>query len=429
MNLSSTSERKIAGNSAAAVPGQGVAADRPQNIRRISIALFLAGFATFSLLYCVQPLLPEFARHFGVSPATSSLSLSLSTGFLAVAILCAAVLSEGVGRRGLMFASMAMAAGLNIVTALAPDWHLLLFARAAEGFVLGGVPAVAMTYLAEEIAPEQLGLSMGVYVAGTAFGGMIGRVATGMLAEYFSWRLALTAIGIAGLLAAAGFMLLLPPSRNFVRRPGFEPGYHLRAWEGHLRHAALPFLFAIGFLAMGTFVTIYNYAGFRLMAPPYRLDQTALGLIFAVYVFGIAASSIAGTLAGRIGRGKTLSGGILITALGLGMTAQQDLPILILGIVALTIGFFITHSVASGWVGRLATHSKGHASSLYLLAYYLGSSVAGSAGGWFWSKGGWNGVVLFTLALLAISLAAAWRVGVATRAVSLRTTSRLGRNA
>ena len=34
--------------------------------RRIAAALFLAGFATFSLLYCVQPLLPEFARDFGV---------------------------------------------------------------------------------------------------------------------------------------------------------------------------------------------------------------------------------------------------------------------------------------------------------------------------------------------------------------------------
>jgi YNFM family putative membrane transporter len=382
---------------------------------RISLALFLAGFATFSLLYCVQPLLPVFAQHFGVSPAASSLSLSLATGFLAFAIVCAAVVSEGLGRRGLMFGSMALAAILNIIAAFSPSWDLLLAARAAEGFALGGVPAVAMAYLAEEIPADRLGVSMGIYVAGTAFGGMMGRVGTGILTEYVSWRIALAVIGLCGVLAAAGFMYLAPRSRNFVRRPGFDPRYHAQAWLRHMRHSALPFLFAIGFLAMGAFVTIYNYAGFRLMAPPYRLDQTELGLIFTVYVFGIAASSVAGVLAERIGRFKTLLGGIIITALGAGITAQHNLTLIILGIVILTIGFFTTHAVASGWVGRLATHSKGHASSLYLLAYYLGSSLAGSASGWFWAKGGWDSVVLFTLALLALGFIAALRIAAATR--------------
>jgi MFS transporter, YNFM family, putative membrane transport protein len=99
---------------------------------RISLALFLAGFSTFSLLYCVQPLLPVFAQYYGVSPAASSLPLSLSTGFLAFAILCAAAASEGMGRRELMFGAMILAAALNVAAALAPSWHLLLIARAAE---------------------------------------------------------------------------------------------------------------------------------------------------------------------------------------------------------------------------------------------------------------------------------------------------------
>ena len=58
----------------------------------------------------------------------------------------------------------------------------------------------------------------------------------------------------------------------------------------------------------------------------------------------------------------------------------------------------------------MATEARGHAASLYLLAYYLGSSVMGSAGGWFWSAFGWAGVAAFTAAqfgaafLLAVSL-------------------------
>lgn len=274
----------------AATPGQKHYLTRGAGAyRRASLALFLSGFSTFSLLYCVQPLLPIFSQEFAVSPAESSLSLSLSTGFLAVAIVCAAAVSEGLGRRSLMSISLVGAALLTIATAFAPNWHLLLVIRALQGLVLGGVPAVAMAYLAEEIDPRGLGATMGLYVGGTAFGGMSGRVLTGIFAEYLTWRPALFIIGTIGLAAALGFIALLPPSRNFVRRPGFDPRFHAKAWLGHLRNPALPFIFAIAFLAMGSFVTIYNYAGFRLVAPPYGLNQTELGLIFTVYLFGIGA--------------------------------------------------------------------------------------------------------------------------------------------
>ena len=64
--------------------------------RRTALALFLAGFSTFGLLYTVQPLLPEFSRHFGVSAAGSAMSLSLTTGTLAVAMLLAGLLSDAV---------------------------------------------------------------------------------------------------------------------------------------------------------------------------------------------------------------------------------------------------------------------------------------------------------------------------------------------
>ncbi len=375
--------------------------------RRASLALFLSGFATFSLLYCVQPLLPIFSREFAVSPAESSLALSLSTGFLAIAIVCAAAVSEGLGRRSLMSISLVGAAVLTIATAFAPNWHLLLVIRALQGFVLGGVPAVAMAYLAEEIDPRGLGATMGLYVGGTAFGGMSGRVLTGIFAEYLSWRPALFLIGAIGLAAAIGFIALLPPSRNFARRAGFDPQFHLKAWMGHLGNPALPFIFAIAFFAMGSFVTIYNYAGFRLVAPPYELNQTELGLIFTVYLFGIGASSVGGLLGDRLGHFTVLLAGIVITATGGALTLFASLPLIILGIVVLTSGFFMTHSVASGLVGRLAHGTKGHASSLYMLAYYIGSSVMGSAGGWFWAMEGWSAVVIFTLAMMTLALLSA----------------------
>jgi YNFM family putative membrane transporter len=146
------------------------------------------------------------------------------------------------------------------------------------------------------------------------------------------------------------------------------------------------------------------------MAPPYDLSQTQVSVLFTVYIFGIVASSMAGAMADRLGRKPVLVTGIVLAGLGVLATLLHALAGMALGVVLLTVGFFIAHSVASGWVGRMASQAKGHAASLYLLAYYAGSSVMGSMGGWAWAHGGWPAVAGFTGALLAAALVLAWNV-------------------
>ena len=377
---------------------------------RVSVALFLAGFATFSLLYCVQPLLPELTRAFDVSPAQSALALSVSTGCLAVSIVLAGALSEGLGRRKLMFISMALAALCNLVASYLSHWHALLAARALEGILLGGVPAVAMAYLSEEIDPKGLGFAMGLYVGGTALGGMLGRVGMSAMTEFWGWRHALAALSVIDLLAALGFVLLLPNSRNFVKKNGLGSRYHLQAWGRHLHHKGLPLLFLIAFGLMGVFVSVYNYAGFLLSAAPYNLSQLQISHIFYAYLFGMVASPLAGGLADKHGRGVVLIAGACLMSVGVVLTMFQPLACIVTGIVLLTAGFFVAHSVASGWVGRLAQQAKGHASSLYLWGYYMGSSILGAGAGWFWSRWGWTGVSSVALLVLALVITLALRV-------------------
>lgn len=162
----------------------------------------------------------------------------------------------------------------------------------------------------------------------------------------------------------------------------------------HLANPELRSLFLVAFVAMGAFVAVYNYAGFRLAAYPFRLDQAKICLLFSVYLFGILSSSAAGAASDHFGHPRVMPDGFVIAVAGIALTFSEHTWIFILGVTLLTIGFFIVHSVASGWVGRLATRDKGHASSLYLLAYYLGSSVGGTAAGWFWRAEGWTGAVL-----------------------------------
>jgi len=407
----SASTAAVSAVTAVPMPGQRAAriAQGSPEFRRSNRALFFGGFSAFALLYCVQPLMPLLSREFALSAAQSSMVLSVSTGALALSLVASSAVSERLGRKPLMVAAMAIAAVMTLLCAYARNYPQLLAMRILLGIALGGMPAIAMAYLSEEIAPESLGLSMGLYISGSAFGGMAGRVLTSLLSDHYSWRAALAAVGVAGIGAAFEFWRSLPASRHFVPARGgwraLPAGFQL-----HWSDAGLPWLFSLAFLLMGAFVSLYNYIGYRLLAAPFSLSQSLVGMVSFFYLLGIYSSVWAGRMADRYGRRHVLWGVMLIMLGGLLLTLSNWLPLLLLGVAVTTFGFFATHSVASSWVGRRASSNKALASALYLFFYYFGSSVVGSATGIMWGRAGWPGVVLVLGAALVLALLVALRL-------------------
>jgi YNFM family putative membrane transporter len=89
------------------------------------------------------------------------------------------------------------------------------------------------------------------------------------------------------------------------------------------------------------------------------------------------------------------------------LTVATPLPVVVAGLVVLTMGFFGLHGIASGWVAARATALAGvpgQASSAYLVAYYGGSSVVGTLAGLAWSVGGWAAVLGLCGSLFAAAL-------------------------
>jgi YNFM family putative membrane transporter len=377
--------------------------------RHTNMAVFVAGWSTFALIYGIQPLMPVFAAEFSVSPATSSLVISLTTGVMAVAMLVMGSLSESIGRKPMIGLSIAATSTLTLLCAFTGDFWQLLALRALMGVAFAGMPSTTMAYLGEEIEPRSIGLAMGLYIAGAGLGGMSGRVLISALTDLGSWRMALGVLGAVGIGCALLFWRALPPSRHFAPQQ-MRPALQLRSLVGHLRDPALPWLFVCGFLLMGSFVTLYNYAGFRLLAPPYNLSQTAVGALFSVYLLGMVGSTLAGHLAERLGRRKMMWFSILMILIGAEITRAAPLWLIVLGIAVLTIGFFAAHSIASTWVTRRARIAKAQAASLYLFFYYVGSSVVGTLGGLVWAGHGWSGLVWLVTGLQIAGLLVALRL-------------------
>ncbi|HJV28813.1 MAG TPA: MFS transporter [Aromatoleum sp.] len=392
------------------------AQDRPQLIEantpafvRTSLAMFAGGFATFAMLYATQPVLPKLAAEFAVAPAKVSLSVSLGTAALAMMLIPASVLSDRIGRRWVMRISLALATLAAAGSAIVTDFTQMLVLRMLLGAVLAGLPASALAYLGEEVAPGTLGRSVGLYIGGNALGGMSGRFLVAWLTDLSSWRIAFAATGVLGLIATVVFWLCLPESRHFRTRRG-GPVQVLRNITQLFADTGLRSLFVIGFLLMGTFTSLYNYLGFRLHLPPFSLGQTAIGGVFLLYLVGSFSSAWTGQLVDRLGRRQVLWVMILGCGIGLMVTLADNLAAVISGVAIFTFGYFGAHTTASGWVSRRAGDRRALATAVYLTGYYLGGSVIGTLSGFAWQHDTWPGVATAIGLCVVLALIGALRL-------------------
>lgn len=382
-----------------------------KSFRKTILALFLGSFVTFADLYSTQPVIPVFAKQFGVSPAMASLTLSFATGTLALCLLLVSFFSENIDRKKIMGTALTLSALLSIcVSFIQDDLYILIAIRAIQGAVLAGFPAIAMAYINEEFHPKSLGYVMGIYVSGSSIGGLAGRLIVGVLTDHFSWNIAIGSLGALSLIISLAFWWMLPPSQHAVR-VRVSLSRIKTSLINNLRNNRLVLLFGMAFLLMGSFVTVYNFVGIPLMGPPYHLSQTLIGFIFIIYLVGTFSSTWMGKHADQYSRRVVLLIGIAIMLMGALLTLLDPLLLKIMGLALFTFGFFGAHSIASSWVGSLADKSeKAQASALYLLFYYAGSSIVGASGGLFLMKFGWGGVISAVSILILLAAACAMMV-------------------
>jgi YNFM family putative membrane transporter len=387
----------------------------PDDTRRVSAAVAAAGLSSFALLYSPQPVLPQLAAAYGLDPGSASLAVGVATGSLAVAVLPLAWLAGRVGRRRVILWAVLVPALLGLLLPLAPSFPVLLVLRAAQGVAIAGFAGVAAAYLADQLGTSRLAGAVGAMIAGNSVGGMLGRLGAGFAAGPLGWQGSQFAVAAVALICA-GFAAATLPDGSATETTKTGNGARARAGtEAEAGTAAGPEAagrtwavlgvpVAVGGLAMGAFVAVYNAAGFRLAAPPISLSPAAASLVFLSYAMGTMSSAAAGRLTARLGRTAALVAALGVTAAGSVLTAHSSLAVIVTGFAVLTAGFFAAHAIANAWVTADAPpRARGRAAGIYTLCYYLGSGAGGTAGAIVYGHAGWPWLIAMTCGWLLLA--------------------------
>ena len=380
-------------------------APKTAGFRRLMTGLFFAGVATFAQLYSPQGLLPLIASDMQVTADQAALLISASTIGLALAVIPWSFVGDRLGRKPAMTISIVAACLFGIGATLAPTFGLILGFRVLEGVALGGVPALAMAYLNEEVHPAAAGQSAGTFIAGTVLGGLLGRMVVAPLGEWYHWRIGMGVVLALAIAAAVCFLLLTPTAKKFEpTTTSVRNGISLITTN--LRSPVLVVMYLQGMLLMGGFVAVYNFLGFYLLDDPFNLPVSVVSLVFLAYLIGTVSSPWAGRMASKYRPSRILMALSASMIVGLLLTLVPNIWVLLAGVLVFTGAFFGAHSVASGWAGAAAEGGRAQSTSLYNLFYYTGSSFFGWLGGIFLRHYGWPGTALMTVGLTTCALVA-----------------------
>ncbi|MBV2091419.1 MAG: MFS transporter [Candidatus Thiodiazotropha sp. (ex Ctena orbiculata)] len=370
---------------------------------RATLALCIGSVMVFSNLYITQPLLPQLVEVFDIDSLQATLSLSVATLSLGGALLLLGPLSDAFGRRVIIHISLLLLCLTTFATAFVSDYHTLLILRGLQGVFIAGLPAAAMAYMGEEFEPQGLLLAVGLYIGANSFGGVSGRLISGLVAAEWGWSSSFLVLAGFDLLCVVLVIWLLPASSRFQPKP-FRPSPVINGLATHLRNPLILAACFVGGLNFMIFVNQYSYITFVLAAEPFGLSSSWLGMLFLTYLSGTLAAALSGRLVRNRSQPIAMGVGIVLFMCGTLMTLNQQLFWIITGLFINALGFFFSHSLAAGWVAGHAKRHRGSATSLYLMFYYAGATLGSFYLEPFWRWLGWSGVVTASLLILGFTL-------------------------
>lgn len=392
-------------------------------LRRDTLALT----ALLALLTAVGPLsvdmylpsLPDIGQALGAPVPQVQLTLS---GFLlgfAIGQIVYGPVSDHVGRRPVLQATLAIYVAASIGCALAPSIEMLIVLRGVQALGVAAAPVLARAIVRDLYAGARAGRELSRMGSIMALAPAVAPSLGGLLQTLIGWQANFYLMAACGLYAFVVVTLLLPET---VRRPPsgvMSLSSIVRGYGQFLRHRGFLSYLAILSAAYGGLFAWISGSSFALQVL-YGQSALAFGFTFAASTLGyLVGTVIAAKLVSRLGLDRTiLWGGVGLAAGGLAMLVATAIDLrsplalaLLVAVYLVGLGLAFPQSIA----GALTPFPDraGAASSVLGFIQQVVASVIGIAVGHSLSRSALPlAAIIAALGVLALVLAVfnrSWR--------------------
>lgn len=362
------------------------------------IAVFVVGFFAFLQVYSIQAILPVLMKDLSASAVQVGISVGMTVTAIALLSPFIGMISDSIGRKKIIITALLMLSIPTALVGISHNVHELNIWRFLQGLTVPGMTVVLIAYIAEEF-PSHIAKITAYYVSGTVLGGFCGRFILGYLHDLIGWRYAFFVMAAITVIGALVVAYLLPSSNRFYKNKNFKAAF--ATLKSHCHNKDVLSACALGACVLFSLVGCFTFVNLHLADAPYHLSTTALANIFLVYLIGMVITPFSTRLIVRFGIYHTIIAAIALSFGGLLITLSAPLWAVIVGLVLMCTGVFITQTATISHIGSSVSTGRSLASGLYYMSYYAGGSLGAWACGIAYSHGDWLGVVVL-IALLQL---------------------------
>lgn len=379
-------------------------ADAPALPLPVLTVMSVASGAGIANLYYNQPLLEQMARTLPASEELIGLVPTLTQVGYAIGMLLLVPLGDMLPRRRLALLFTLLTAAMALGTALSPTLPVLLGFSLLLG-VSNMTPQLLIPLAATLSTPEDRGRVIGVMLSGIFAGVLLSRTLAGFVGDAFGWRAMFWLATALMLILTAALAVILPATA-----PTYQGRYRdllgsvltLVREQPVLQEACL-----FGFTLFAAFMIFWSNLIHLMVAPPFELGATAVGLFGILGVAAALMSPVVGRLADR-GLARGVAGAMIIftiASFGVFWLGRTSLVWIGVGVLAMDLGTQLAHVSNQSRILNLAPGAQSRIQTAYMTAYFAGGGFGAAIGSAAWSHWGWAGVCGSAVAILLIPLA------------------------
>ena len=362
--------------------------------------MYFCALVAMSVLYAPQPIAVLFESELGIARQSAGLFIAALMIPLGLAGFFYGYILERASIRSMLFGGFLLLGVAQVGFGLASKYEYMLALRAAQGLVLPVAMIGIMSYISVSTPSKYVAAAMGAYIGVTIIGGLVGRAASGILADFFGWRFFIILVGVLCVFCA----LLVRLKCSNISASLIKP--RLKDIKDTLKERKNFYTYGMIFCLFFTFQALLNYVPFELAQILGAHSGSKTGALYAGYALGVLISFNVRRIAASFGGARrAVVAGVGITLVSIACFGVQSFWGLFGAMVVLCIGNFIAHSNAAGFVNRQAKEHKGIANGLYVSFYYMGGALGSFLPGFIYNYLGWIAFLCSLGVVCALSLA------------------------